>query len=361
LPDHSSNSLRVAVAGVTGYAGAELAHILLHHPRLATPPVFLGREAAGETLRLIDIHPQLFGTPNADAAEVVPFSWDTLTKEDVNFLFLALPHEQSRELAPIALSHNIRVVDLSAAWRLQHAENRAIYKLHDANPDGAAKLQAEAVYGAPELHAAQIKSARLVANPGCYATSVILGLAPLIRANLADLDAGIIADAKSGVSGAGKLPTPTTHFMHAADNLSAYAVFNHRHTGELREQLQLAREQITFTPHLLPIPRGILSTLYVRLNKECSVDELQSLFDTFYQDAPLVRVRRSPTLPQIQHVVRTSFCDLGFHLAGAAAGKETHRRLIVVSCLDNLLKGAASQAVENMNLMAGFHQQEGLL
>ena len=185
--------------------------------------------------------------------------------------------------------------------------------------------------------------------------SILLGLAPLVRANLVDLEIGIIADSKSGVSGAGKLPTPTTHFMNAADNLSAYAVFNHRHTGELREQLQLTREQITFTPHLLPIPRGILSTIYVRLNKSCTVDELQSIFDTFYEDAPLVRVRRSPHLPQIQHVVRTSYCDIGFHLDRDA------RRLIVVSCLDNLLKGAASQAVENMNLMAGFHQQEGIL
>jgi N-acetyl-gamma-glutamyl-phosphate reductase len=143
--------------------------------------------------------------------------------------------------------------------------------------------------------------------------------------------------------------------MNAADNLSAYAVFGHRHMGELLEQLQLTREQITFTPHLLPIPRGILSTVYIRLNKQCTVDELQSCFDDFYANAPLVRVRRSPHLPQIQHVVRTNFCDLGFHLASDA------RRLIVISTLDNLLKGAASQAVENMNLMAGFHQQEGLL
>ncbi len=346
---------------MTGYAGAELARILLHHPRLTTPPVFLGREGAEETLRLTDIHPQLWGTPNADAADVVPFSWKALEREGVNLLFLALPHEQSRELAPVALQHGIRVVDLSAAWRLQNAENRAIYKLHDANPDCAAKLQAEAVYGSPELHAAQIKTARLVANPGCYATSVILGLAPLVRANLVDLEVGIVADSKSGVSGAGKAPTATTHFMHAADNLSAYAVFGHRHMGELLEQLQLTPEQIQFTPHLLPIPRGILSTLYVRLNKACTVDELQSCFDEFYANAPLVRVRRSPTLPEIQYVARTNFCDIGFHLAGAAAGHEAHRRLIVVTCLDNLLKGAASQAVENMNLMAGFHQQEGLL
>lgn len=357
----SPNSLRVAVAGVTGYAGAELARILLHHPRLSAPPVFLGREGAEESARLTDIHPQLWGTPNADAAEVIPFSWKVLEREGVSLLFLALPHEQSRELAPAALERGIRVVDLSAAWRLQNAENRAIYKLHDANPERAGKLQAEAVYGLPELHRAQIKTARLVGNPGCYATSVILGLAPLVRANLVDLEVGIVADSKSGVSGAGKAPTSTTHFMHAADNLSAYAVFGHRHMGELLEQLQLTRGQIQFTPHLLPIPRGILSTLYVRLNKECAVDEIQSCFDEFYANAPLVRVRRSPALPQIQHVVRTNFCDIGFHLAGAATGDEFHRRLIVISCLDNLLKGAAAQAVENMNLMAGFHQQEGLL
>lgn len=361
MPDTFSNSLRVAVAGVTGYAGAELARILLHHTRLSAPPLFLGREGADETLRLTDIHPQLWGTPNANAAEVVPLSWKTLERERIDILFLALPHEQSRELAPIALQHGIRVVDLSGAWRLQHAENRAIYKLHDANPECAAKLQSDAVYGSPELHGAQIKTARLVANPGCYATSIILGIAPLVRANLVDLEVGIVADSKSGVSGAGKSPTATTHFMHAADNLSAYAVFGHRHTGELLEQLQLTRGQIQFTPHLLPIPRGILSTLYVRLTKQCAVVDIQSCFDEFYANAPLVRVRRSPALPQIQHVARTNFCDVGFQLAGTAAGGESQRRLVVISCLDNLLKGAASQAVENMNLMAGFHQQEGLL
>ena len=349
--------MRIAVAGVTGYAGAELVRILLHHPRLTSePPFLLGRESdEPSAVSLTSLHPELSGLPHADDLVVRDFNWSQISRGGIDILFLATPHEQSRAWVPRALEYDIRVVDLSAAWRLQHADNRAIYKLDDPNPDYAAKLQAEAVYGSPELHAAQIKTARLVANPGCYATSVILGLAPLVRANLADLSVGIVADSKSGVSGAGKLPTPTTHFMHAADNLSAYAVFNHRHTGELREQLNLTREQITFTPHLLPIPRGILSTLYVRLTKECSVDELQSCFDDFYASAPLVRVRRSPTLPEIQHVVRTSFCDLGFHLA------PDHRRLIVISCLDNLLKGAASQAVENMNLMAGFHQQDGLL
>jgi N-acetyl-gamma-glutamyl-phosphate reductase len=359
LSDHASNSFRVAVAGVSGYAGAELARLLLDHPRLAsTPPLFLSRmngEGTPETIALTALHPQLSGLPHADSLDVLPWDWDLLARENINLLFLATPHEQSRAWVPEALARGIRVIDLSAAWRLQHDANRAIYKLHDANPGCAAKLQAEAVYGSPELHGPQIKSARLVANPGCYATSITLALAPLLRANLIDLSVGIIADAKSGVSGAGKSPTPTTHFMSAADNLSAYAVFNHRHTGELLEQLSLTREQLTFTPHLLPIPRGILSTIYVRLSQQCGADKIQSLFDDFYVDAPMVRIRRSPTLPQIQHVVRTSFCDLGFQLA------PDHRRLIVISCLDNLLKGAASQAVENMNLMAGFPQQEGLL
>jgi len=216
-------------------------------------------------------------------------------------------------------------------------------------------LQTEAVYGSPELNGPQIKSARLVANPGCYATSIILALAPLLRANLVDLSCGIVADAKSGVSGAGKAPTPGTHFMYAADNFSAYSVFGHRHTGEILEQLHLESDQLQFTPHLLPIPRGILSTIYVRLNTVGSIKQIQDVFDEFYANSSLVRVRRSPMLPQIQHVVRTNFCDLGFQLSPDG------KRLVVISCLDNLLKGASSQAVQNMNLMAGFHESEGLL
>lgn len=353
------NTLRVAVAGVTGYAGAELARLLLRHPRLAsTPPMFLGRmtnETEGQTVSLTALHPQLSGLPNADDLSIVPFDWDQLQREGIELLFMATPHEQSREWTPQALAHNIRVVDLSAAWRLQHDANRAIYKLNDADAALAASLQAEAVYGAPELHGPAIAGARLVANPGCYATSVILALAPLLRANLVDLGRGIIADAKSGVSGAGKTPTATTHFMNAADNLSAYAVFGHRHTGELLEQLSLTTDQIQFTPHLLPIPRGILSTVYVRLNEVSSLVDIQNCFYDFYAASPMVRVRRSPLLPQIQHVVRTSFCDIGFQLSPDG------RRLVIVSCLDNLLKGAASQAVQNMNLMAGWHESEGLL
>jgi N-acetyl-gamma-glutamyl-phosphate reductase len=346
------------VAGVSGYAGGELARLLLRHPHLTdTPPVFLGRMGEADThpVALTHLHPELSGLPYADELRVMPFDWKQLERESINILFLAIPHEQSRAWVPDAISHGMRVIDLSGAWRLHCEKYRAVYKLEDADPTLAAKLQAEAVYGSPELHGPAIKHARLVANPGCYSSSIILALAPLIRANLIDLDHGIICDAKSGVSGAGKALVPANLFMHAADNLSAYSVFGHRHTGELLEQLNLTEDQIQFTPHLLPIPRGILSTIYVRLNKHADRTEIQSVFDDFYLDAPLVRVRRSPQLPQILYVARTNFCDLGFQLSPDG------RRLVLVSCLDNLLKGAASQAVQNMNLMAGWHEAEGLL
>ncbi len=355
-------SPRVAVAGVGGYAGAELARILLRHPRLAdAPPLFLGRkgEATAQPVPLIEMHPQLAGLPHAAELEVGSWQWDDLRREGIDLLFLATPHEQSRSWVPEALARGLRVIDLSGAWRLHDAQNRAVYRFDAPENVLAEKTQAEAVYGSPELHGPAIAKANLVANPGCYATSIILALAPILRAGMADLSFGIVCDSKSGVSGAGKSPSPTTHFMYAADNLSAYAVFGHRHTGELLEQLHVKSGQIQFTPHLLPIPRGILSTVYVRLAEECSaeemVDEIQSCFEEFYARCPAVRIHRSPALPQIQHVVRSPFCDIGFQLS------PDRKRLVIVSCLDNLLKGAASQAVENMNLMLGWPEAEGLL
>ena len=360
-PQSASSPLpipRIAVAGVSGYAGGELARLLLHHPRLRdASPTFLGRAGETEssaTTFLEDLHPQLT-TGDHRSNPVHPFSWDRIADTGIQVLFLATPHEQSREWVPEAIERGIRVIDLSGAWRLQKTINREIYRLKDADPELAATLQTEAVYGCPELHRDAIRHARLVANPGCYATSIILALAPLLQDGLVDVDHGIICDAKSGVSGAGKAATAKTHFMYAADNLSAYAVFGHRHTGELLEQLHISADQIQFTPHLLPIPRGILSTIYLRLKQSTQPSELGAAMQKFYRNSPLVRLRPSPQLPEIQHVVRTSFCDLGFALA--ADGK----RLIMVSCLDNLLKGAASQAVQNMNLMCGWNEAEGLL
>jgi N-acetyl-gamma-glutamyl-phosphate reductase len=350
---------RTAIAGVSGYAGGELARLLLGHPRLnAATPTFLsraGEDAVGGSTYLENLHPQLATARNPRANEVYPFSWKRIVDSGIEVLFLATPHEQSREWVPEAIEHGIRVIDLSGAWRLKDQVNRAVYRLTDLNPEHAAELQAEAIYGCPELHRDEIRHARLVANPGCYATSIVLALAPLLQAGLVDLDHGIVCDAKSGVSGAGKAATAKTHFMHAADNLSAYSVFGHRHTGELLEQLHLKPDQIQFTPHLLPIPRGILSTIYLRLKQTADAAEIGSVLQDFYRHSPLVRVHSSPHLPEIQHVVRTNFCDLGFALAA------DRKRLVMVSCLDNLLKGAAGQAVQNMNLMCGWKEEEGLL
>jgi len=345
------DSVQTAVAGVSGYAGLELSRLLLHHPALrGRPPLFLGRDA--DAVRLTDMHPQLADNNGSSGLMVEPFSWKLLQERGVELLFLATPHEQSRSWAPEALAHGLRVVDLSGAWRLRGHEHRAIYGFHDEDAAAAAGVQSKSVYGLPELHRECIRNAQLVANPGCYATSIILALKPLVAAGWVDLDHGIICDAKSGVSGAGKAPTPTTHFMYAADNLSAYAVFGHRHLGEMMEQLEVKESQIIFTPHLLPIPRGILSTTYVTFREKKKAEEVDACVREFYASSPMVRIFNH--LPQIQYSVRTNYCDIGFKLA------QDGRRCIVVSCLDNLLKGAAGQAIENMNLMCGWDEAEGL-
>jgi N-acetyl-gamma-glutamyl-phosphate reductase len=354
-----ANGIRTAVAGVSGYAGAELARLLLHHPRLGdATPLFLGREGAAPE-PLAAMHPELGGPlPSGRSAGelcVEPFGWERLRDAGVEILFLATPHELSRSLVPEALERGLRVIDLSGAWRLTHAMHRRVYRFEDEGSPRAQATQPRAVYGMPELHREAIAGARLVANPGCYATSLILALKPLAAAGWIDRAPGIVCDAKSGVSGAGKAPSAKTHFMYAADNLSAYGVFGHRHTGELLEQLGLAESEIVFTPHLLPIPRGILSTIYLRLAEKKTAEEIEACLRGFYAASPMVRVRAAGELPQIQHVVRQNFCDLGFALAADG------RRCILVSCLDNLLKGAAGQAVQNLNVMCGWQETEGLL
>ena len=354
---------QIAVAGVSGYAGAELARLLLHHPRLISrAPIFFGRsveensgeEASSAGIPLAEMHPQLAGRAGATSALVEPFRWSSLLERNVDVIFLATPHEQSRAWVPRLVEQGLRVIDLSGAWRLSEAEHRAVYRFQDTDPAAAACVQKSVIYGLPELHRKQIGSAQIVANPGCYATSVILALAPLIAEQLVNRERGIVCDAKSGVSGAGKTPTAKTHFMHAADNFSAYSPFGHRHTGELLEQLGLHDHEIVFTPHLLPIPRGILSTVYVTLRNAMQPEHINECFRSFYEASPMVRWF-GEKLPTIQYSVRTNFCDLGFALA------PDKQRLIVVACLDNLLKGAAGQAVQNMNLLFGWPEQEGLL
>lgn len=352
MPGSEHSNRQTAVIGARGYAGQELARLLLAHPRLTgVSPIFCGREPDS----LVQVHPALRGLATDEELAVHSFSWELLAERGVDTVFLATPHEQSRQWVPEALARGLRVVDLSGAWRLAENANRAIYGFADNEAPEAAAIQLQAVYGLPELHRDTLTGARLVANPGCYATSVIMALKPLLAASLVDLAHGIICDCKSGVSGAGKEPTAKTHFMYAANNLSTYGMWKHRHSGELREQLGVTDEDITFTPHLLPIPRGILSTVYVRLRERMTLDAVETCFAAFYQGRRMVRLFRAPDLPQISYVERTNFCDLGVSLA------EDGKRLIIVACLDNLLKGAASQAVQNWNLMCGWDETEGLL
>src|SRR5579863_4326532 len=343
--------LKTAVLGATGYSGLELTRILLRHPKLEKP-VLLRRSADnGSALDLADVFPVLSGNGGYPLHSL---SWPAIQQQGVELLFLATPHEASRALVPEALSHGLRVIDLSGAWRLKREQHRAIYNFQDSDAVTAAELTAKAVYGLPELNGDRVADAALVANPGCYATSVILALAPLLKAGVVDRKHGIVSDSKSGVSGAGKEPTAKTHFVSVADNLSAYSVFNHRHTGEIVEQLDLCSEELIFTPHLLPIPRGILSTIYVHLSRVMTPLEVESCFRNFYAGKRWLRVFQTPTLPQVQFSLHTNYCDLGFCLA------EDGRRLVLISCIDNLLKGAAGQAVQNMNLMYGWAEDEGL-
>jgi N-acetyl-gamma-glutamyl-phosphate reductase len=342
--------LKTAVLGATGYAGLELTRLLLRHPRVALPVLMRREKDAANSVDLAQIFPALSGN---GGRPLTPFSFERLGELGAKLLFLATPHDVSRALVPEAISRGLRVIDLSGAWRLKERQNRAVYGFDESDATSAALID-RAIYGLPELNRADIADASLVANPGCYATSVILALAPLVRAGVVDREHGIVSDSKSGVSGAGKEPTSKTHFISVADNLSAYSVFGHRHTGEILETLDLKAQQLIFTPHLLPIPRGILSTIYIHLSRAMTPTEVESCFREFYAGSPWVRVFPSPQLPQIQYSLHTNYCDIGFCLA------DDRRRLVLVSCVDNLLKGAAGQAVQNMNVMNGWKEEEGL-
>jgi N-acetyl-gamma-glutamyl-phosphate reductase len=345
-------AIQPAVIGATGYSGFELTKRLLTHPGVRKPALFRMNPDPSESANFAHWYPQLSGNGYGDL-NMQTFTLEALKAKGVDVVYLCTPHEISRAWAPELSDHGYRVIDLSGAWRLKHSVHRAVYKFEDRDTAKAAVLDQQAVYGSPELHAADVKDAKLVANPGCYATSIILALAPWIRDGLIDLDHGIICDSKSGVSGAGKTPTATTHFVEAADNLSAYNVFGHRHTGEMLEQLGLGERELQFTPHLLPIPRGILSTIYVRPKQGANADVLAGSLRSFYEGKPFVRFFGG-RLPQIKFSTHTNYCDIGFQLSPDGW------RAVLVSCLDNLVKGAAGQAIQNMNLMYGFDEREGL-
>jgi N-acetyl-gamma-glutamyl-phosphate reductase len=339
---------RVAVIGATGYVGFELARILLRHPQIARPTFYL-RDAGSMVRCLTELFPQLRGWGEAPCR---PFSVEAVASSGAGTAFLATPHEASLEVVPALLEAGLRVVDLSGAFRFREPETFARwYKL----PAPPRPVLEQAVYGLPELYAHALPSARLVANPGCYATSVILGLRPLVDAGWAVRERGIICDCKSGASGAGKEPKRELHFVEVDENFRAYNLFSHRHTPEILDHLGVGLGDLVFTTHLLPVARGILSTLYVWLDRPHTADQIEALYRKFYAGRPMVRIWPAGRLPELQHVANTNFCDIGFALDPGG------ERLVVVSCLDNLGKGAAGQAVQNFNGMLGMEEATALL
>jgi N-acetyl-gamma-glutamyl-phosphate reductase len=337
----------IAVIGVTGYTGFELATLLLRHPSIAKPTFYV-RESNGAHC-LSQMFPQLRGWGEAT---VKTLSVESITSSAAGTAFLATPHEVSSTLAPELLDAGLRVIDLSGAFRFASAETFSNwYKL----PTPHAARMAEAVYGLPELFASSIATAKLIANPGCYATSVILALRPLSQAGLISPTQDVVCDCKSGASGAGKEPRRDLSFVEVDENFRAYNLFSHRHTPEILQHAGIVETQLVFSTHLLPVARGILSTIYVTLAKPQTAQDIETVYRKFFAGHPIVRLWQAGTLPELQHVVKTNFCDIGFALE--TGGK----RLIVVSCLDNLGKGAAGQAVQNLNLTLGIQEQTGLL
>lgn len=336
----------IAVLGVSGYSGFELAKILLRHPDAASCDFYV-RDTQGHRC-LSGLYPQLRGSADAPLREL---SLDAVTASRAGTAFLATPHEASAQLAPALLAAGLRVIDLSGAFRFRDAQTfSSWYKL----PAPHAGSLGDAVYGLPELYASEIAEARLIANPGCYPTSVILGLRPPTDAGWLAAGSAVVCDCKSGASGAGKEPRRDLQFAELDENFKAYGLFSHRHTPEILEHTGIAADRLVFTTHLLPLARGILSTLYVSFAEPHTAAEVEALYRRFYAGRPMVRICAAGSLPELQHVARTNFCDIGFALAPDGL------RLVVVSCLDNLGKGAAGQAVQNWNLTLGAKEQTAI-
>lgn len=335
--------INIGIVGATGYTGEELVKILSKHRDVEITKL---SALIDKPTRISEIFPSLSGIcdivcKNLDVDEVSSSS---------DVIFLALPHRVSMLFAPKFLKNNKKVIDLSADYRLPAKIYKKWYGEGHKDPANIKK----AVYGLPELYRKDIKTASLIANPGCYPTSVILAAAPLVKENIIELN-DMIADSKSGVTGAGRKAVLSLSFSEVDENLKAYKINVHQHKPEINQELgKIAGKEIdiVFTPHLIPMNRGILTTLYFKLKKKMTAKELIKLYKQFYKDEPFVRVLPD-ILPQIRDVVNTNFCDIGLSVTG--------KRLIVVSCIDNLTKGAAGQAVQNMNIMYGFDEKEGLI
>lgn len=337
--------VKVAIFGASGYTGQELARILLSHPQTELVAV-TSRRFAG--MPVTEVFPALSGLTSLKYQNVTPK--EIAAASDV--VFLALPHGVSMDIAPVFIRAGKKVIDLSADYRLR---DLATYEKWYAKHSSAGILK-DAVYGIPELYRQEIKKTKLVANPGCYPTSIILGLAPALKNKLLDTST-IIADSASGVSGAGREPQTDSLFCEVEGGFKAYKVGKHRHTPEIEQELNsLAGEKfaISFTPHLLPVKRGILSTIYASLKKEITLPELHSLYSSFYAAEKFVRLCPAGSYPNISSVCGSNYCDIGLALDPRT------NRVIIMAAIDNLIKGAAGQAVQNMNIVCGFEEEAGL-
>ena len=325
----SSKSLRAGIVGFRGYSGNELLQILNRHRFVAGIPL----------------------EHRADSTTAAPLSGQTVKDQDLAVVFLATPPEASMELTAEFLAAGAKVVDLSGAFRLRTVENYSRwYKETHTAPD----LLHEAAYGLPEFYRNTIKHARLISNPGCYPTAANLAIRPLVGAGAINLEAGIICDAKSGVSGAGRKPSMKTSFCEVTGNFSAYSLLDHRHIPEVLQNSNLEETQFSFTAQLIPIDRGILETIYFRrATPEFTAEHIYQIYQDAYANEPFVRVHAPGKVPDLHSVRHTNFCDIGF-------SQQPDGRTVVVAAIDNLVKGAAGQAVQNMNLILGFPEGEGL-
>jgi len=334
-------TVTAAVVGASGYAGVELFRLLVSHPEVKLVWAYDIRNVGK---RVSEVHPNLRGLVDMKIVEPDYLKIGKIAK----VVFVATPHGIAMKFVPKLLKGGAKVVDLSADYRF---EDVGIFGRHYVKHESP---QVKGVYGLPELHRAKIKRAKLVANPGCFPTAAILSVAPLIKRRLIDLD-HIVIDAKTGTSGAGAAPSEVTHHPVTGANIRAYAATTHRHTPEINQELsKLAGQKVEthFTPYLIPIVRGILSTAHVFLRKPTSVKALLGLYRKFYAGEPFVRVLEE--LPQVNFVVGSNYCDIGFELDAR------RNRLVVVAAIDNLIKGASGQAIQNMNLMFGFDETRGI-
>jgi len=336
--------LKIGVAGATGYAGEEVIKILINHKGVEITELSAVIEKEEP---IASLFPAFKGSLDLICRKPDP---ERMSK-NVDIVFLALPHKVSMDIAPVFLKAGKIVIDLSADYRLGADIYKIWYGIEHKDKDNIAN----AVYGLPELYHDRIKKAKLIANPGCYPTGAILGTAPILSAKAADKDS-VIIDSKSGATGAGRKPDLALSFSEVNENLKAYKVNEHQHKPEINKILsEVAQEEIDviFTPHLIPMNRGILSTIYMKLKKPLDTKGAIDIYRKFYSGKPFVRIYDEGKLPQIRDVAFSNYCDIGLKVTG--------KTLIAITCIDNLKKGAAGQAVQNMNIIAGLDETEGLI